>query len=185
MPDPIPHESRPVRWWQRSDSLIGFSAIILSMCAVSVSIYQAHLMRVQQRMSVWPNVEVLLERGVSGYRLTAVNTGVGPARIGPVRVVVNEELVHSWAELWDRLGLGEEFTFNFGTIGGRVIPANGSVVIVNVPPEHAASIARTIQTFRVSMCYCSVFDECWLTGMNRLETDTDVCALPESERFKN
>ncbi len=45
-------------WIMRPQTLIGLSALLLSLCGLSIAIYEASLIRQALRASVWPYVEV-------------------------------------------------------------------------------------------------------------------------------
>ncbi len=45
-------------WIMLPQTLIGLSAVLLSVCGLFIAIYEASLIRQAQRASVWPYVEV-------------------------------------------------------------------------------------------------------------------------------
>lgn len=76
-----------------TDRLIGFTAILLSLCTLVVFFYQTNLIRKQQYMSVYPYLDI----GHSGlhtkdYAFSIENKGIGPAIIETVRVGSNKDL---------------------------------------------------------------------------------------------
>ncbi|MEM6337563.1 MAG: hypothetical protein AAF752_13415, partial [Bacteroidota bacterium] len=46
------------RWYQNAEMVVALSALVLSLCGISVALYEASLIRQAQRASVWPNIEV-------------------------------------------------------------------------------------------------------------------------------
>lgn len=62
-PEHTPSDSESEReslssWLGQPQTMIGLAAILLSLCGLFISLYEASLIRRQQRASAWPHVEV-------------------------------------------------------------------------------------------------------------------------------
>lgn len=79
------------KWITRPETLIGLSALLLSLCGLFIAIYEASLIRQSQRASVWPYVEVGGTINPDRISLRVQNTGVGPARIRAAAVTYKGE----------------------------------------------------------------------------------------------
>jgi hypothetical protein len=86
-------------WISSPQMLVGLSAILLSLCGLFVSIYEASLMRQQQRASAWPHVEVGPSFSGRSVELVVRNTGVGPARIRAANVTHRDGVRSDWDTL--------------------------------------------------------------------------------------
>jgi hypothetical protein len=172
-------------------SFVGLLALVLAG-------YTAYLQRKQAGAQVWPRVEM----GRHGYRgtLVAANHGVGPARVKAVRVTVDGKPIRRWDELVKAVGY--DGTYFQSQISGRVMPAGQEIDMLEAgkKPEERKMIDLVAQALfsdeaphraAILLCYCSVFDDCWLTSLGAIrdrEVDVDRelsrCPIPEKDRFQ-
>ncbi len=149
--------------------IAALSAVLIGVCALGVSLYQAvimreqsQLMRLEQRASVWPNVAMEYSYTGDAVQLRLVNTGVGPAKIGPVRVTFDREPIQTWTELIRRVNPGQPAPYTYSQVGNRVVPAGDFEKVFAVSEAGVAdSIQTPIERLAIEVCYCSVYDECW------------------------
>ena len=94
-----PPVSEPGRSSGRVDRWLSIAVGVGALCAVAVSLYQAALVREQQRASAWPYLNQS-NSYVPGqpYTRQVVNQGVGPARVRSFEVLVDGRPVPSWDE---------------------------------------------------------------------------------------
>ena len=175
-----------------SELLVGGSAVLIGVCALGVSLYEASLMREEQRAAVIPLVE--LSRSYNwgtpddptrNARLTlqAENVGIGPARIGDFRVTVDGVARTSWREAMQAL-LGTDGPIRYGqsTINGRTIPPDRTVTMFNLGDvELTRDIIEEFGRLDFEACFCSIFDECWTTSYSRFGTSEPIEACTPSE----
>lgn len=83
-------------WISSPEVLIGLSAVLLGVCGLTVSIYQARLARREARASVWPHLEVAASLNAGHAVLWIHNTGVGPARIRAANVTLAGKPEKTW-----------------------------------------------------------------------------------------
>src|ERR1700760_2203086 len=79
----------PSRWWANPEMLIALAALLTSVVAVVVGGYEAYLQRHHDRAEVWPHVEIGLWESPQGAAIQISNTGIGPARIESLDVIVD------------------------------------------------------------------------------------------------
>lgn len=153
------------------EMVVGASAVVIGVCALLVSLYEARLMRQEQRSSVLPIVELGRshyvtddETGTDRWRLSthASNVGIGPARIQDFRVTVDGKPYRTWGSAMEALiGVGD-IRYGQSTINGRTIPADRDVTMFDLSDrQHSAAIVREFHRLDFEACFCSVFDECW------------------------
>lgn len=164
------------RWLSRPQTLIGLSALLLSVCGLFISIYEASLVRRQQRASAWPHLEVAPSLGDGRVKLWIRNTGVGPARIHAAALTYDGETLPGWDALLRELSedAGRIPTYR-SQVSGRVFPADSQgEAFFAVEPESGEAarelvpiLRREIETGRldVEVCYCSVFEDCWIARL--------------------
>ena len=152
--------------------LISVAALALSVLALFVSVLEVSAMRDEQRIQVWPYVEVNTRYNADGYAVIATNKGIGPARIRTAELTFDGEPVESLDELIVRT-LGEEDAFSYELYRANdparsVMSADESAQLFAVPWEDRTRRLTQIWHDRISvtLCYCSVYDECWQSTLN-------------------
>src|SRR5262245_60459921 len=159
----------------RAEMLVGVSALVTGICALGVSLYQASLMREEQRAAVLPILELGRsfyltpeDQGTEQWRLSfnAQNVGIGPARIVDFVITVDGKPQATWGKamrtLLDREG---DVRYGQSTINGRTIPPDRSITVFELADRSLArDIMQRLERLDFSACYCSVFDECWTTS---------------------
>lgn len=151
------------------EMIAALSAVLIGVCALGVSLYQAAIMREQNRMmreqqkaSVWPNVAVENSHTPDAFHLRLVNTGVGPAKIGTVRVTFDGEPIQTWTDLIRRVHPARQIHYSHSEVGNRVLPADDFETVLTVTDAAVAdSIQAHIERLAIEICYCSIYDECW------------------------
>ena len=171
--------------FERSLALfVGLAAIV----AASVSLYQAALAREQARASAWPYLLVAasLSEG-KPFALSLANRGIGPARIRTVSVTVDDKPVATWSDAIHTLSDSASGQYEYSYVGRGSVMSAGSVdTLLTIPPGTRAFQfwKQSMTRLSVSICYCSVYDECWITGKNSLEAEAvKQCPIPSSPVF--
>ena len=165
-------EESPAKKGIQAEMLVGLSAVFIGICALAVSLYEAKLMREEQRSSVLPIVELgrsYFTRGEMGadneWRLLlhAENVGIGPAVIADFRVTVDGEPHPTWRSAMQALvGANVPVEYSQSTITGRTIPPERSITMFDLANSQiAGDIIAEMGRLNFEACYCSVFDECW------------------------
>jgi len=126
------------------------------------------------------------------YSLYVINNGVGPAKVEQVEVWWKGQPVHTARELI-RLCCAKdkdvsEPAVETSGLMGSVLRA-GEIRRVIEFPEDAAH-GNLTQGLKVSLkdiewkaCYCSVFDECWLSDLKTMNPQTVPQCPPAKEPF--
>lgn len=168
-------------WLSRPEVMIGLSAVVLSVCGLFVSIYETSLIRQEQRASVWPRVEVGSSFNDEGVRFHVRNTGVGPARVRAAAVIHGGDTLGDWTDMLRSVaGGGVELRGRtYSLINGRVLPPDPQREVIFeieedevVAPEGLLdSLQRSVLdgSVDVTVCYCSVYDECWISALQGLQ----------------
>ena len=176
----------------QAEMLVGVSAVVIGVCALGVSLYEASLMREQQRAAVLPILELGRsfyltpeDEGTEEWRLSfsAENVGIGPARIVDFVVTVDGEPQATWGEAMRTL-LDRKADVRYGqsTISGRTIPPNRSITMFELADRSLArDIMERFEHLDFSACYCSVFDECWTTSYSTFGAPATVASCRRTE----
>jgi hypothetical protein len=177
-----------------AEMLVAVSAVFIGVCALVVSLYEASIMRAEQRSSVLPIIELgrsyfadsTSPDAVLRLELHAENVGIGPAVIRDFEVTVDGEAHPTWGSAMQAL-LGRDETIEYGqsTINGRTLPAERNVVMFSLRNTVLTrELLGEFERLDFEACFCSVFDECWTTsyaaGFGLVEPVAECASSPDS-----
>ncbi len=169
-----PAPPRPPRWRPDRDLALSLAAVVVSACALGVSLVQTLVMRAQQHAAVWPRLTTALSAtGVAGAPADSAtvtfevrNAGVGPAQLAWAQVTFDGAPVDGWPALVDRAaaaaaeGSGRGTAYYASLTGSVLVPGERSAALrLTGAPARLVFGAATRVGLRA--CYCSVFDRCW------------------------
>ena len=168
-PSDVPQPDRAAdlsfgEWVSRPQTMIGLGAVLLSLCGLFVSIYETSLERQEQRASVWPRVLVAPRLSGDSVRVIVSNNGIGPARVRAAAVEHNGEHVSSWREMMKRLDL--QGSVSTQLLNERVLSPDSEIDAFSIE-DSTRSLRSSIWfgDLDITLCYCSVYEECWVTSM--------------------
>ncbi len=187
-PAPPPASEKPKR--RDIGDIASFVAVALSMLALVTSAYQSTLMRdqtqlmqVQSRASVWPYVAIgendTQATNAEAFTWRVDNNGVGPAKIESVEVSFDGKPYKTWKELTATLIPTRPLHGSQTSINGTVLPASlnreTTVEMVKLTdPELARAFHDAKARFKIKICYCSVYDDCWVANVEDAGTHASV-----------
>lgn len=142
--------------------LVGFAAVLISVCAVAVGGYEAYLQRKHDRAQVWPHLELTLTSATTGAELQVINAGIGPAVVRSVNVLVDGRPTSGWQDVFNSMLNHQPARYRTSTIRERVLRAGEQVTLValpraELPPDLPARLGR----IGIEVCYASVYGEIW------------------------
>lgn len=171
--------------------VLSIAAILLSLCGVLVSVYQAKIARENQQMSVWPHLHFDIRRIEQDFELVIANDGVGPA------IIRQTELTYAGQPVSDHITFfktmeGNKFPDSLRT-GGRFYKSfkAGDVLKAGDEPELyitknnnlvAGTFEEIVQdsVFQFRVIYSDVYDNCWqVTYREDLNTITKLRRCPD------
>ena len=171
----------------KGDMLVGISAVVIGLAALAVSLYEARLMRAEQRAAVLPIMALAKSFGprpdASGevanrFQFVVQNAGIGPARIRDVRVTIDGDPVKTWSDVIRALGgdtLPKGLRYTQSQITGRTLPPGDPMTVFELTDGPTSErINASIGRFDMTLCYCSVFDECWVSRYSELREPEPV-----------
>ncbi|MEL7025524.1 MAG: hypothetical protein AAGL69_17440 [Pseudomonadota bacterium] len=167
------------RWYQKSEMLVAMSALLVSFVAVVVAVYSAWIDRSFARASTWPYIEVFRSFDATSLEFGVANRGTGPALVRYAVLEHNGTAYATWGEWLDAEFKMPETGFTQSHISRRVLsPDQDLDVFVLKDAALAREIIRSGE-ISVTLCYCSVYDECWITGRDNQPNPIGSCdALP-------
>lgn len=167
-----------------TDKIVSISAMITALIAVVIGVVELQTNREFQRLSVEPYIE-LSNSNRDGYERLLLNTGLGPARIMTIDVAVDGTRVYDWAEVV-RLLTGDEDTsiFYSGLWEGRQIRSEEMITLVKLDEEETAkSFFANSSRMTMTICYCSIYKDCWIKENRTNPQPIDYCPAESGKLF--
>ncbi len=165
--------------------ITAMAAVVIGVSALFVSLYETHLVRQHQRASVWPHVQGGIAWDGESFRVLMTNSGMGPARVEELRIRVDGTPVPDWDSFFREAGISTA-PYMVHQISGRVLTPGETVeVLVLADPAMAAATHDRWGAVGVETCYCSVFQECWVTDVGSFRQEVRSCPAWGAEAFVN
>ena len=173
-----PHGGHTGHRWL--DLLLGGVAMVVSCVSLYVAIHHGTTMEKLVAANSWPNLQFSADivRGSPDYgdasvklQITVENNGVGPARLESLQIWNGATPIGDVDALGKALkATGDGAPLRVGLEGstavGQVIGAKSSLHVVGVTASDGAAwrllFTRVGASLKARLCYCSVFDECYV-----------------------
>lgn len=154
------------------------SSVAIAACALAFSGYQGCKTREHDRITLLPRVSVEFDFEESGAGWQMSNEGLGPAEIRDFTVTVDGMARHSWREVAQTLkvqgsspSVGQIYLkYEFSAPKPGVIIRAGDMRKLwwVTTPDVLGSLKKQAERVVISLTYCSLFRECWITNSNSL-----------------
>ena len=199
------------RRWRVIELVIAGAVVAISLASLFTAVYQSIVMKRTLEASVWPRVEwenssYDEERRVNVITFALANRGVGPARIARVEILrkgermgnedalllnccvdgeTREERSVTLKRLTER---GDMTTFTSTLDGAALTPGQERILFEFERPVEdrlALAVWDRLNEIRdeldLTVCYCSVFDDCWTTRARAYTQSTEPVRSCPSE----
>jgi hypothetical protein len=151
-------EMRP--WYTQPETFVAVAALIVSLSALGVGVYEASLQRSHDRAEVWPNLEVSVFAGPDGARIQAENTGLGPAVVEAIAVSLDGRAQTNWRSVLATLVGDSTRAYDNSTVFQHSLRPGDRVNLLALPSQSMpTAFWKQIRRVVVSICYRSVFDQ--------------------------
>lgn len=171
--------------------LVAICALIASSMAVYMAWDQGRVMRAQQHGAVFPVLQVdgFLNNDAtsSAVGITIRNSGVGPAQIESVSLWIGDKQADGFIEPLGNIPDGYQLDWS-GIVGRSLAPGDTVTPVKLVWPlgeletADIRRISADTRTWKLEICYCSVFQRCWQTSQIGRSRATPVEACERQER---
>ena len=175
-------------------NLTSLLALAVSIFALAIGAWQTRLMQGQARASVWPHLSIGYtynsNMDENGFIWRVDNTGVGPARIESISLTLDGKPMKTWSDVLHALGFAGQMRVSTTSLSGEVIPPslNRETAIDTIRINErvpAKTFKEAVDRFRMDVCYCSVYDDCWVAHWQQKNVEAvDRCpaiAVPFEE----
>jgi hypothetical protein len=152
--------------------------MVIGLSSLFISIYVAQIQRKHDRLSVQPHLNVSFWEGDTGAGWGIANDGLGSARIRGFRILI-DGVSQPFTDRWFQLLAGPfhipETKVTFGNpYVGTFVRAGDSPMLVLFHSGAGADILRSdYHRIYIEICYCSIYDECWLATSKDVNNQQD------------
>ena len=183
---------------------VSMAALITAVAAVVITLEQTKVMREEAELernnarisvmpSVWLSTYIGDTDGEAYYKVALTNKGLGPAVIERFDVTYQGQPVYNWDELARKMAtdVGSEKSFEGDYLRstrspvspGLMLEAGGMAYPIQVDdssaPDGIRLLMRASQDMAISLCYCSLYSDCFRTELFRRPQEVESCATTE------
>ncbi|WP_286261179.1 hypothetical protein [Thalassotalea atypica] len=165
------------KWYKNPEMIVALSALLIGLVTAFTSIYSAYVDREYARSSVWPRLEIF--RSVSGdsFSYGVSNNGTGPALVQYAKIYDGSKYIKMWADI-------ELFrNIRQSHIGNRTLPHQNTITPVVYKGENVEELVSLDNSIRIELCYCSIYEECWIIDRANQPKTVEACFINDEQRF--
>ncbi|MEM1001705.1 MAG: hypothetical protein AAGH46_03545 [Bacteroidota bacterium] len=172
---------------ERFQSFGTILALVISIAAMFISVYEANILKSQQTSMVWPYLHMSQQYDNEGFGVLISNKGTGPAIVTSVQVDYNGLPIERMDILMDSLNPNRRFGYDIltnNTINNQVFMSGEQKLLFRLPyRDDTRIVLDNMYKVRMRVAYKSVLDEHWLYDSEEgTHTKTKFKATTE---FKN
>lgn len=149
----------------RLQSIGTIMALSISIIAMVTSIYEAGIMKSQQKSMVWPYLSMTQQYNNKGFGIRITNKGTGPAIVTSVQLDYKGIPMENVDVLMDSLNPERTFGYDIlrnSTIGNYVFTSGEEMMLFGLPyNDETRIVVENIPKIRMRIGYKSVLDEYW------------------------
>ena len=152
-------------------NIVALAAVVVSLSALFVSVYQTQLQKKQQYASVWPHLTIynttVMTDSTFQWTINIANHGVGPAVIREVTYSLNDQKLNGFGQFIQQISgqKSEEidgYTENL-VYEGEFLPQDRNVVAYSTTRymKHHEAFMKRVESYNIQIRYASVYGEEW------------------------
>ncbi|WP_044556071.1 hypothetical protein [Shewanella piezotolerans] len=165
-------------WYKKPEMIVALSALLISIVTTVVGIYSAYIDRAYARASVWPRVEIARSFGKTFFNYQIANNGTGPAIIKHAAISYKSKPIKIWTDIPELPYITQSH------LGNRIMPAESIIKPLTYEGAQYQQFLAIDDDIKISLCYCSIYDECWLVDRETAPKSVSECVIEEPLRFK-
>lgn len=183
---------------------VSVAALITAVAAVVITLEQTKVMREEAELernnarisvmpSVWLSTYIGEDNDEAYFKVVLTNKGLGPAVIERFDVAYTGQAVGNWDDLARLMAanIGSEKSYEGNTLGsgrspvtpGLMLEAGGTTeplrVFNSTDPDGIKLLMRGMPDMDISICFCSLYGDCFQTELFRRPKEIDACEAAE------
>lgn len=162
-----------------TQNLVSFTAVVVSLCSLVLTIFQMHSDRESKYASVLPYVNCGVWEGninkkdsTASFKMVITNEGIGPAFLRDIRLISRGEVFgpndfHDAFEHFTGQNLKNQYVFS-SIQPNRLLPSNQKIEwFIPTDSNSAYKILKHMWTeegqhnFIIQICFADVYGNCW------------------------
>ncbi|MBU2925841.1 hypothetical protein Q4530_09510 [Colwellia sp. 1_MG-2023] len=167
-----------IKWYKSPDMIVALSALLIGLVTAFTSIYSAYIDREYAKSSVWPRLEIF--RSVnpnSSFSYGVSNNGTGPALIKYAKIKYGTKYIKTWSEIEAFQNIIQSH------ISNRTLSPQKGVTPVSYKGEKVKDLLKADTQIKIELCYCSIYEECWLIDKSNTPSPVKACYIDDDEIF--
>jgi hypothetical protein len=166
-----------IKWYKSPEMIVALSALFIGLVTAFTSIYSAYVDREYARASVWPRLEIFRSFNDDSFSYGVSNNGTGPALIKYAKVKDGSKYVKTWKEIKPFQNIRQSHFSN------RTLSPQNSITPVYYKGEDAKALVKADGSISIELCYCSIYEECWVIDRSNQPTAVEACSIDNKQIF--
>jgi hypothetical protein len=166
-----------IKWYKSPEMIVALSALLIGLVTAFTSIYSAYVDREYARASVWPRLEIFRSFNGNSFSYGVSNNGTGPALIKYAKVKDGSKYIKTWKEIKPFQNIRQSH------IGNRTLSPQSSITPVSYKGENAKALVEADGSISIELCYCSIYEECWVIDRSNRPTAVEACSIDNKKIF--
>jgi hypothetical protein len=183
---------------------VSLAALVTAVAAVVITLEQTKVMREEAELernnarisvmpSVWLTTHISDFEGEAYYKVVLTNKGLGPAVIERFDVFYQDQQVYNWDELARKMAadIGSDKSFEGVYLLGSRSPVSPGLLLEaggvaypfqvddNSDPDGVNLLMRGTINMGMSLCYCSLYNDCFRTELFERPQEVESCEAAE------
>ena len=168
---------KEIEWYKKPEMIVALSALLVSLAMAIVGVYSAYIDRSYARASFWPRLEIFRSFGDGQFSYSVTNSGNGPALIKYAVVQYKSNAIKYWRDIPNFPPHSQSH------IGSRILSSQNTIQPLVHRGEKSSEFLIADEFIDIELCYCSIYDECWLTNRVNAPSLVNSCVINESKAF--
>lgn len=165
------------KWYKNPEMIVALSALFIGLVTAFTSIYSAYVDREYARASVWPRLEIFRSYNVNSFSYGVTNNGTGPALIKYAKIQYGSKYIKTWKEIASFNNITQSH------IGNSTLSPQNNITPVSYKGVDAKVFVKADDLIRIELCYCSIYEECWVIDRGNRPTPVEACAIDKEQKF--
>ncbi|MCL1145162.1 hypothetical protein L2747_03915 [Shewanella marinintestina] len=166
-----------IKWFKNPEMIVALSALLLGLVTAFTSIYSAYIDREYSRASVWPRLEIFRSFNSDSFSYGVSNNGTGPALIKYAKVKDGPKYIKTWKDIKPFHAITQSH------ISNRTLSPQNSITPLLYKGDNAKALVRADDSISIELCYCSIYEECWVIDRSNRPTPVEACSIDDEQMF--
>jgi len=168
---------KATKWYKKPEMIVALSALLMSMVTTIVGVYSASIDRAYARASIWPRLEFYQSNNNKAFSYGISNNGTGPALIKYAIVTYDKKPIKHWSDIPNFPEITQSH------MSTRILPSQHTMTPLKTDKKGYEPFKKLNDNISVTICYCSIYEECWLTTRKNNPILIEHCEVDDALKF--